>query len=268
MTRRPSDRLRLALWLTWALLAPLAGADCDRSGTTLADIRARGALRVAHTNDYRPFSYLLPDGTPTGIDADVAQRFAAALDVRLQWVDTTWATLASDLAAGRFDVAMSGVSITAERARAGCFSAPYFTTGKTAMTPCAKPRRFDSIADLDRSDVTIVVNRGGTNERFVAAHLSHANVVVRDDNRAAIDTLAAGSADVMITDAVEARVESRADPRLCVAEPPVLFDSVEKAYFFADDAAWKAWIDAELDALRRDGTLAATLERYVSGTSP
>jgi len=268
VTRRPSDRYRVALWLTCSLSAPLASAECDRAGTTLADIHARGELRVAHTNDYRPFSYLAPDGTPTGIDADIAQRFAAALGVRLQWVDTTWSALANDLAAGRFDVAMSGVSITADRARVGCFSAPYFTTGKTAMTRCAASRRFDSIADLDRPDVTIVVNRGGTNERFVAAHSTRATVLVRDDNRAAIDTLAAGGADAMITDAVEARVESRADPRLCVAEPPVLFDTVEKAYLFADDAAWKAWIDAQLDALRRDGTLTAIFERYVGGTSP
>jgi len=238
-------------------------ADCDRVGTTLADIRTRGALRVAHTNDYRPFSYRAADGTPIGIDVDVAQRFATALGVRIEWVDTTWSSLAADLAARRFDVAMSGVSITTERARAGCFSAPYFTTGKTAMTRCAAARRFDSLATLDRPDVTIVVNRGGTNERFVADHLTHATVVVRDDNRAAIETLARGGADAMITDAIEARVESRDDPALCVAAPPTLFDDVRKAYYFDDDATWKVWIDAQLDALRRDGSLDAIVARYV-----
>jgi cyclohexadienyl dehydratase len=233
-------------------------------GTTLADIRSRGELRVGHTNDYRPFSFRTQDGVPTGIDVDVAQRFAASLGVALEWVDTTWSTLSADLAARRFDVAMTGISVTPDRAAVGCFSAPYFMTGKTAMTRCAATRRFDTLADLDTPDVTIVVNRGGTNERFVAAHLTHAHVIARDDNRAAIDTLATGGADAMITDAIEARVESHDDPALCVADPPVLFDDVRKAYYFADDADWKAWIDAHLAELRASGAFDAIVERYVA----
>src|SRR5262249_4411281 len=155
-------------------------------------------------------------------------------------------TLSADVAARRFDVAMSGVSVTADRTAAGCFSAPYFATGKTAMTRCAATRRLETLADLDAPDVTIVVNRGGTNERFVAAHLTHARGIVRAANGAASDTPANGAADAMITDAIGARVESHDDPALCVADPPVLFDDVRKAYYFADDADWRAWIDASL----------------------
>jgi cyclohexadienyl dehydratase len=261
VTRRRSDIVRTVV-STCALFASVAAADCERPGTTLADVRARGALRVAHTNDYRPFSYRATDGTPTGIDVDVARRLADALGVEVEWIDTTWSTLVADLAARRFDVAMSGVSVTAERAAVGCFSAPYFTTGKTALTRCASKRASGSLAALDRPDVTIVVNRGGSNERFVVAHVTRATVLVRDDNRAAIDTVARGGADAMITDAIEARIEARDDPRLCVADPPLLFDTVEKAYFFANDADWKAWIDVQLDALRKTGELAVIIDRY------
>jgi cyclohexadienyl dehydratase len=246
------------------LYTSTAVADCDGPGTTLADIRARGALRVGHTNYYRPFSYRGANDAPTGIDVDVARRFAESLGVTLEWIDTSWSTLTADLAAHRFDVAMSGVSITLERAAVGCFSESYFATGKTAMTRCAARRRFDALADLDAPDVTIVVNRGGTNERFVAAHLTHARIIVRDDNRAAIDLLAAGGADAMVTDAIEARVESHDNPALCVADPPVLFDDVRKAYFLADDAEWKAWIDARLTELRTSGVLDAIVARYVA----
>ena len=255
--------MRVAVGLTGTLLPLAATADCDHSGTTLADVRTRGELRVAHTNDYRPFSYRAPDGTPTGIDVDVARRFAAALGVELVWVDTTWSTLDADLAAHRFDVAMSGVSITADRAAAGCFSEPYFTTGKTVLTRCASTRHFDSLAALDRPDVTVVVNRGGTNERFAKTHLERATIVVRDDNRTAIDTVAHGDADAMLTDAIEARVEARDNPALCAADPPVLFDDVRKAYYFGNDAQWKAWIDARLGELRRSGAFDAVVARYV-----
>ena len=74
------------------------------------------------------------------------------------------------------------------------------------------------------------MNPGGTNERFVREHLHSARVVVHEDNRTIFAALASGEGDVMITDAVEARLEAQANPALCVSQPPVLFETVEKAY--------------------------------------
>ena len=261
MTTRRAELLLGAL-----LTAGTAAADCAPDGhDVLAEVRARGSLRVAHTNDYRPFSFSDAQQTPTGIDADLARRLAQSLDVSLVWVDTTWSTLTDDLRANRYDIAMSGVSITVERATVGCFSRPYFSTGKTALTRCASPRSFTTLAQIDSPDVTVIVNRGGTNERFVHEHLPHARTLVRDDNRTVFRALAAGEADVMITDAVEAQLEAAADPALCVADPAPIFERVEKAYLIPKDAAWQAWLDAWLARLEASGELAAVTSRYLSG---
>src|SRR6185436_7149677 len=127
---------------------------------------------------------------------------------------------------------------------AGCFTAPYFHTGKTVLRRCALDRTFDALAQLDDPSVRVIVNPGGTNERFVRTHLPHAHVVAHDDNRTIFRALAAGEADVMITDAVEAQLESRSNPALCVADPPPLFESVDKAYLIPKDARWQTWLDA------------------------
>ena len=265
MTTRTAELLLGAL-----LMAGTAAADCTTADgrDVLGDIHARGTLRVAHTNDYRPFSFLDAQQTPTGIDADLARHLARSLDVTVEWVDTTWSTLSDDLRANRFDIAMSGVSVTVERAAVGCFSTPYFTTGKTALTRCASQRSFTTLAQIDSPDVTVIVNRGGTNERFVHEHLPHARTLVRDDNRAVFGALAAGEADVMITDAVEAQLEAAADPALCVADPPPIFERVEKAYLIPQDAAWLHWVDKWLATLEANGELASITRRYLHPQPP
>ncbi len=261
--------MRVAAGLGRQRGADAISGDCAPVGRdVLADIQARGTLRVAHTNDYRPFSFRDADQSPRGIDVELAQRLAAELDVSLVWVDTSWSTLTEDLQAQRYDIAMSGVSITPQRKVVGCFTTPYLTTGKTALWRCASSRRAATLAQIDLPDVTVIVNRGGTNERFVHDHLPHAHIVVHDDNRTVFATLAAGGADVMITDAVEARVEAQANPALCVADPPVLFETVDKAYLIPQDPAWQDWLNRWLDQLRRNGDITSITRRYIGTVGP
>ena len=87
------------------------------------------------------------------------------------------------------------------------------------------------------------MNPGGTNERFVRDR--SAKRTRRGARRQShhLRALAAGEADVMITDAVEARLEAGSNPALCVADPPPLFEEVSKAYLISKDPRWQAWLD-------------------------
>jgi ABC-type amino acid transport substrate-binding protein len=260
VTPRPNE---LLLALVLFTCSANASDDCTSDGRdVLADIHARGALRVARTDDYRPFSF-----NGVGIDADLAKRLAQDLGVSLQWIDTSWSTLVVDLQANRYDIAMSGVSVTAERKTAGCFTTPYFRTGKTVLTRCALHRTFDTVAQLNDPSVRVIVNPGGTNERFVRDRLPNAHVVSHPDNRTIFTALAAGEADVMITDAIEARIESRSNPALCVADPPPLFEEVSKAYLISKDPRWQAWLDKWLARMGASGELDAIEQRYLNAPS-
>jgi cyclohexadienyl dehydratase len=240
-----------------------AAADCTDAGIdVLAAVHARQTLRVATTSDYRPFSFSTEGRSHSGIDADVAQALANELGVEIEWVPTSWAALVDDLVAHRYDIAMSGVSITPARAAVGCFSAPYFTTGKTVLARCSTQRNYTTLAQIDRPDVAVIVNPGGTNEQFVRTQLSHAQVIVHPDNHTIFAALAGGAADVMITDAVEAQLEAAANPELCVPTTAV-FERVEKGYLIPPDPAWKAWLDAWLERLHASGEFAAITRKYL-----
>jgi cyclohexadienyl dehydratase len=102
----------------------------------------------------------------------------------------------------------------------------------------------------------------------VRENLHNARVVVHEDNRTIFRALASGEGDVMITDAVEARLEAQENPALCVAQPPVLFETVEKAYLIPKDPVWRDWLDRWLSELQRSGQIETITRRYLDAPQP
>ena len=103
----------------------------------LAAKAANPDLRVGTTGDYPPFSFIdTQTGQYQGSDIDQARALAAALHRRLVFVPTSWGTLSADLSAGRFDIAMGGVSVNPQRAAQGVFTAAYLHDGKTPVVRC------------------------------------------------------------------------------------------------------------------------------------
>ncbi len=173
---------------------------------------------------------------------------------------TSWPTLMADFAAGKFDVLAGGVSVTLDRQRAGFFSVPTDVDGKAAIARCADAARYDGIDAIDRPDVRVVVNPGGTNERFDRAHLHAAQILVFPDNRTIFREVAEGRADVMITDGVETRLQQKLNPGLCAIHPDKPFDRSEKAWLLPRDIAFKLFVDQYIHLKQLDGSYAAAMK--------
>ena len=239
-------------------------ATAPAAASRLDDILARGVLRVGTTGDYKPFSYRVGNGEFIGLDIALAADLAKSLGVTLQLVPTTWGALMSDLGDDRFDLAMGGVSVSLERQKKAWFSLPYLRDGKTPIARCEDARKYQTLADIDRPDVRLIVNPGGTNERFARAQAPHATLTVFPDNVAIFDRIAAGEADVMITDAVEARLQQRLHPKLCAIHPEAPFDFSEKAVLLPRDPALKAYVDQWLHQALESGSFARANEQWLA----
>lgn len=173
----------------------------------------------------------------------MAESLARGLGVKLEVVPTTWPTLMADLHAQKYDIGMGGISVTLDRAKSAYFSAPVMRTGKAPIARCADQARFTSLAEIDKPGVRVIVNPGGTNERFARANVRQAEIIVFPNNAAIFDELVAGRADVMMTDAVETKLQQRLRPDLCAVNPDQPFDFSELAYLLPRDPALKAWVD-------------------------
>ena len=240
-------------------LAALGPADAS----ALSDILARGVLRVGTTGDYPPFTRRDAAGGYSGFDIDLANDLGRALGVRVDYVATSWPTLARDFEAGRFDVAMGGISVTLERAKIGFFTDPYLREGKTPIARCADKDKYAPLEQIDRPEVTVLVNPGGGNEKFDRAHLHAAKIRVHPDNTTIFDALAGGEGDVMITDASETRFQQKLHPgALCAVHPDAPFDFGEKAFWAPYDAPLDGFLEQWLRIVRGNGTFAAISAKW------
>jgi cyclohexadienyl dehydratase len=233
----------LGITLAVILMMP----DMRASARPLAAIEASHTLKVGLTGDYAPYSVRGADGTVGGADVTMARALARLLGATVEIVPTTWKTMKSDLQADRFDIAMGGVSVTPDRAAVGDFSAPVMHDGKRPIVRCADKDLYISVETIDRPDVRVVVNPGGTNERFAQANFPHAHLREHADNRTIFDELVDQRADVMVTDGAEVDYQARRHPGvLCAAKVPGSFDHFDKAYWMTRDAALKEAVDAWL----------------------
>ena len=106
---------------------------------------------------------------------------------------------------------------------------------------------------MDVPETTVIVNPGGSNERFVNANFKKAKIVVHPANAEIPAMIAEGKGDVMISETYEAVVYARKDDRLYGAftDKPLTKISFMGFFIRDDDPAFLKimnflWNDAKL----------------------
>ena len=255
----------IQLFALIGLIACSAAAGAQSSSASrLDDISARGVLRVGTTGDYKPFSFRIGKSNNfIGSDIELAASLAQALNVKLQLVPTSWPSLMQDFSAGKFDMAISGVSITPERQKVAQFSIPYLRDGKAPIARCENSARFQTLAQIDQADVRLIVNPGGTNERFAKANAPHAQLTVYPDNVSIFDQIINKQADLMITDAIETKLQQHLHPELCAIHPEAPFDHSEKAILLPRDAQLQTVINLWMQLSIANGSVQKSMDRWL-----
>ena len=221
-------------------------------------------LRVCTPGDYRPFSFHNTDGSFEGLDVDLMGSLAKSLGAKPEFVKTSWSKLMADFTSGKCDIAAGGISVSLERQKKAFFSMPYMVNGKTPITLCSNVKKFQTIADINKPEVRVIHNPGGSNETFAKTHLNKAQLTVHENNIGIFNEVAEGRADVFVTEAAEAKVQSKRDPRLCAVNPDKPLQYAEMGYLLpSGDTRFKLFVDQWLHLSKASGEYAKLAGKWV-----
>ena len=238
-------------------------------GTALAEtpdgIRERGVLRVGTAGDYQPMSYLDPEtGKYVGFDAELAEDLAAVLGVDIEYVPTSWPTLTENTLAGKFDLAICGITVTDARKEAALMSDGYLENGKTVLCRAEDAGKYISLEAINRPEVRVMENPGGLNEKFARENLPEATLIIHDVNQEIPGLVAAGEADVMITEVMEAGYYTGKDQRLAAPLIHEPFTQGELGVLMPKgNEELLAYVNEFLAAEKESGRMDELAEKYI-----
>jgi polar amino acid transport system substrate-binding protein len=186
---------RLLLIITsMLLLSSVAHAD------VMPDIKKRGHLRVGMEPGFLPFEMQTQKGDFVGFDVQMMRAFAEDLGVDVKFISTKWDGIIPGLMAKKYDVIVSGMTITPERRRAVLFSDPYYDAGLKILLHKDLKDDVTKLADLDQKKYTVAVKLGTTGDIFTGKKLKKAKIQKFDVEADAAQSVMLGKVDAFIYD--------------------------------------------------------------------
>jgi ABC-type amino acid transport substrate-binding protein len=168
---------------------------------------------VATEAAYPPMESKAPDGTIVGFDPDLVRAICREEGMTVEFVDQVFDGILPGLSQGKYDAAVSSLSITPERARIVDFTDPYYDAGQVVAV-LAKNASIRGLEDLEGK--TISVQRNTTGHR-AAEKVKGATVKDFGEIEPAFLELLAGRADAVINDEPPTRLYMRSHPEVRIA---------------------------------------------------
>jgi polar amino acid transport system substrate-binding protein len=164
-----------------------------------------------------PFS--LPDPADprrlVGFEIELVQRLSEHLGVRSEPVQADWLALIDNLKAGRTDLALNGLEVSAERAEVIDFTVPYYRYGQQLVVRAADRDRFRDLADLRGRRVS-VLNGSASVDVLLEAGFTDEQIVQYDDSLAPYVELGHGRVDGSLAESIIAAYYAPGVPGLHV----------------------------------------------------
>ena len=245
--------LAAVLALTMLLaLAACGSSNSDADTTSASGSAGKTTVTVATSPDFPPFESL--DGSEVvGIEVDILQAITGKLGMEMQLEQMDFESVIPGVQAGKFDIGMSGISITADRQKNCDFTQPYFLASQAiVVTPDS-----DITCKADLEGKTVSVQTGTTAEEYCMENGYEVLAFAANNDAAA--ALTSGKAAAWVVDN-EVGVALAAQQGLVVLDEAMT--SEPYAFAFAKDSALTAQFDEALGELLADGTVAAIFEKY------
>jgi polar amino acid transport system substrate-binding protein len=160
-------------------------------------VRRRGVLKVG-VSTFVPWAMTSKSGELIGFEVDLAKQLADDLGVKAEFVQAAYPNLLDDLLADRFDIIVSGMSITPARALVANFSIPVGESYVRLVASREKAAGIRTAAGFDRPEVTIGVRAGAIGEQVARSAFPKATIQPFEDVDAALEALLTGKVTAFV----------------------------------------------------------------------
>jgi polar amino acid transport system substrate-binding protein len=235
------------------------------AGTILEEILQRKELRIGTSGQQPPISATNKKGELIGLDIDIAKAMADAMDVEATFVALPFGELLPALEAGRVDMVISGMTMTAKRNTTFAFVGPYFVSGKGLLAKAEKYATLQEASGLNSPEVRIAALRNSTSQTYAETLMPNAKLVFAHSYDEAIGLLFEGKIDVLVADFPFCALTAyrHQDKRLFAGQSPLTFEPLGIA--MKEDTLLINWVQNFLAILNGNGELKEMHSQWLNG---
>jgi cyclohexadienyl dehydratase len=242
----------LSLFIVMSLMIAMM---VEAQESRLHQIIQKKEIRVGTSGDYPPFSYLNPQTNQyEGMDIALAQRLGEALDAKVTFVRFKWPEINADLQADKFDIAMGGIGRNVARGKIFAYTQATMTFGTCPLVRKGEEGKYPDFPAIDKPGVKVILNQGGINDRYFTPLLKQATILRHNKNEEIALKVKDETADVWITDNVEALYYAQKFPELAAVNPKKTFTVGTKGYMIRQgDQVFLNWLNLWLEQMFLQG---------------
>ena len=256
----------LLLSLSFSLGGYAADIELARK-STLEAILQRGELLVGLEAGYLPFEMVDKKGEFIGFDIDVAKEMAKAMGVKVTFVNTAWDGIIPALVTEKFDIIISGMTVTQERNLKINFADPYIVIGQTILLNKKHEGVVTSYKDLNDPQYTVTSKLGTTGEQAIKRLMPKANYKSFEVQAEAAFEVLNGNADAFVYDfpiCVTFMAQHGAD-KLVFLDEPFTYEPLAWAVR-KGDPDFLNWLNNFLRQLKNDGRYERIYDKWIKTT--
>lgn len=258
--------LSLALFFGFTSLAVADDIELAKKSTT-EDILKRGELRVGFEAGYLPFEMANKKGDFIGFDIDMAKEMAKAMGVKFVPVNTAWDGIIPALVTKKFDIIMSGMTVTQERNLKINFADPYIIVGQTILLNKKHEGVVTSYKDLNDPKFVVTSKLGTTGEQAIKRLIPKATYKSFEvESEAALEVLT-GKADATVYDLpfCATFMAQRGEGKLIFLDEPFTFEPLAWA-IRKGDPDFLNWLNNFLRQVKNDGRYDQIYNKWIKST--
>ncbi len=168
--------------------------------STLNKIIERKELRIGLDSGYQPFEMTNKKGDVVGFDVDIAKALAKSMGVKLTISNTDFDGIIPALLTDKFDIILSGMTITQSRNLQINFADPYIVVGQAIILNKRLKDTVHSYKDLNDPKYTVASRIGTTGEMATKRMIPKAKYKSFDKEADGAMDVVNGQADAFIYD--------------------------------------------------------------------